>query len=231
MLCARNVSRFCCAHYAPSLYESIYTMTTDIQDISKSFRVGDDVPNICKLALPETLTRAQAMNLNLSLAWDFTPFTGHEEAFIAAGLTREKMFNFLRSSTRDEAKRMMKRFDNLHPREKELVTIDHLIAAEGMDANDAVEIILGQAHRQGATIASMMVAVAHPDVMRSAIEFAKDPEGFNDRKMVLQTGGSVAVPKNIVNSTYVAGNYTSNKQVNVNAPSLEDIVRAVDGID
>lgn len=193
------------------------------------FREGDDVPT--SLALPDTLTRAQAMNLNLSLPWNFTPFTGHEEAFIAAGLTREKMLNFLRSSTRDEARRMMKRFDNLHPRERELVTVDHLIAAEGMDANDAVEIILGQAHRQGATIASMMVAVAHPDVMAKSIEFAKEAEGFNDRKMVLQTGGSVAVPKSVINSTYVAGNMTTNKQVNINAPSLEDVVRAVDGVD
>lgn len=196
---------------------------------SSRYYVGDDVP--AAIALPETLTREQAMNLNLSLPWNFLPFTGHEEAFTAAGLTREKMLNFLRSSTRDEARRMMKRFDNLPPREQQLVTIDHLIAAEGMDANDAVEIILGQAHRQGASIASMMVAVAHPDVMKAAIDFAKEPEGFNDRKMVLQTGGSVAVPKSVINSTYVAGNYTSNKQVNLNAPSLEDVVRLVDRVD
>jgi hypothetical protein len=182
---------------------------------------------------PETtaieLTPIRRAVLSMGLPLEFEPTTAISRVFDEANITHNEVLNFLRNSPREEARKIVQMNDRLTKSEQRAVTLDHLCAGAKIEAPTALEVIVGEIHRHGANVATLIAAVAHPTIMKSTIESAKliGPDGHNDRKIILQAGGTAPTPKSQITNIRTGDVNVRNTQVNV-APRLEDIVKSVD---
>ena len=145
-----------------------------------------------------------------------------------ASLTLAQSIDYLRNSSREEAKKILDVVDRLEEEDLAELPIDYLFAAASVDAQVAIELLCGAVYAQRGNIATLVNALAHSDLMKKSIEFAKEPENFNDRRLMLQIAGSAPVPKTAITNLTVRGNV--NTQINNQVPRLEDVTRNVDAV-
>ena len=145
-----------------------------------------------------------------------------------ASLSFAEAIDYLRNSSREEAKRILDVVDRLEEDDLAELPIDYLFAAASVDGQVAIELLCGAVYAQRGNIATLVNALAHSDLMRKSIEFAKEPENFNDRRLMLQIAGSAPVPKTAITNLTVRGNV--NTQINNQVPRLEDVTRNVDAV-
>ena len=145
-----------------------------------------------------------------------------------ASLSFAEAIGYLRNSSREEAKRILDVVDRLEEDDLAELPIDYLFAAASVDGQVAIELLCGAVYAQRGNIATLVNALAHSDLMKKSIEFAKEPENFNDRRLMLQIAGSAPVPKTAITNLTVRGNV--NTQINNQVPRLEDVTRNVDAV-
>lgn len=157
------------------------------------------------------------------------PVTNVADVLEKAGITTIQCIDFIRNSPRDEVAKLIHSSRSVHIDDLSSTPIDYLMAHSKIDAQTMIEMLAGAMMTQGANVATMLVALSHPDVMKKAIDYAKTPEGFQDRRMVLQIAGSAPIPKTAITNLTVKGNM--NTQINNGSvPKLEDVTRNVDQI-
>jgi len=159
------------------------------------------------------------------------PTTSIGSIFKQAKMKQDQIFLNLRNSSREEAKLMVAKLDMLSKSEQKAITIDHLIAAAGVDASAALALVIEEAHRSSAAVSGLMMAASHPSVTASTIKFAKQVEGFQDRKLLHSSMNTTPIPKNTTSIVNVRDmKIQSNTQINNGVRSMSDVVKGVDEI-
>ena len=189
-------------------------MPTDLQIVKRGSKPADKL-------------RAAESNLGLSVP----PSTDIGSIFKEAKLEQDDVFLALRNSMTEEAKLMIAKLETLSKGERKLITIDHLIAAAGVDPSRALSLVIEEVHRQKSAVSSLLMASAHPEVTKSTIIWAHTAEGVQDRKLLHSSMGTTPVPKNTTSIVNVRDmKVQSNTQINVGVKSMSDVVKEMDDI-
>lgn len=200
----------------------------DAQEAEVSEKILPTPPPII-LSKPAELKAIERASLALGLAKNFTPRTDIMGELKRAKLKMPDVIVALRNSSRDEAKVLMEKFELLSISERKAITLDHLLAATGIDVHAAMGAIVESISRQGASISTLIIAAAHPKVTEKTIQFAQRVDGFQDRKLLHQSIGTTPVPKN--QSTIVNMRDMKNTNVQMNGiPTLESIGKVLDAV-
>lgn len=170
------------------------------------------------------------VNRQLGLDDEFEPSTAIQQVLDDAGLD-DKVYVYLRNSETPEAKAILKLYRPLDEWKRKKVTIDHLIAAAGVDHIKVLGAISEEVFRARQEASTLIAAISSPDAMKSAAFYAGTPDGHADRKMILQTVKVAPVPTNQINRFNLIGNKIDKSQhIHMHVPSLEEVVRDVDAI-
>jgi hypothetical protein len=144
------------------------------------------------------------------------------------------VWRYLRHADDEGARKLVALHTTLAKGERDAVTIDHYIAAAGVDFHKVFGVISEQVSRIEGTKASMIAAVSSPLMMRAAGEWGATYDGHADRKMILQTAGVAPVPKNQVTNVTVRDSVIDNRRqmaIGVTrVPTLEEVVRDIDAV-
>jgi hypothetical protein len=141
------------------------------------------------------------------------------------------VYTYLRHSGAEVARKVMREYGKLAPVERKAVTVDHLIAAAGVDFHAVFGALSEQVSKLHSGVAEMLAAVASPDMVRAAKRFGNLlPDNNADRKMILQATKVVPVPKNQVTNVDARGMMVDarTQHATIHVPSLEEVVREVD---
>jgi hypothetical protein len=165
----------------------------------------------------------------LGLAEGFDPPTAIDAILQEAQLGPE-IFTYLKNSQSDEAKKVSKLYWALPQPQRKEVTIDHLIAAAGVDHIKVLGSLTEELYRIKSEVATLIAAVESPDTMRATAAYAQQPKGHQDRKMLLQTARVAPVPTNQITRVNMGNVSIDNRKITQNniVPSLEDVVRDMD---
>lgn len=151
-----------------------------------------------------------------------------------AKIDQETALDYLRCSRTPEALLLVQCYDSLMPTERKAITIDHLCAAakdkEGnsIDPSRCLGIITEQMFSHKVSVTNLLAAANAPKVMEKSIRFAGMRDGYQDRKMLLQTVGVAPTPKTQTNYLNISGNKID-KSVHINSvPTLESVVGELD---
>lgn len=195
------------------------------------------------------LTLTRRASIALGLLPDFEPVTNLQAVVLDIGL-RHPWPAYLRHSGNEDARVVVRLYDELAKQEREAVTLDHYIAAGKVAIRDKVGKVTGdrpvdfhavfgalseQVSRIEGAAAQMMAAVRGPAMVKAAEMWGGMPDGHADRKLLLQTAGVAPVPKNQITNVSVrdggvldARQQVAIGQINVHIPTLEEVVRDVD---
>lgn len=145
-------------------------------------------------------------------------------------LKLDESISYLRTSPEETAQFICALYDRLDESLRSAIDIDYLIAAAHCKDSYKVFGLICETYAKAKTIQTKMIASQQsPLIMTKRAKFAKEPKGFNDAKMILQSTGSVPVPRNQVN--YLFGNNNSvDQSQNKNITSHEDVTCTVDEI-
>lgn len=180
-------------------------------------------------SLTERYDRPQIENIELSLGLIVSPSTDVSGDLKEAKVEWDVAMRCLRNSSRAEAKLLAAKLDLLTPAEQKIVSIDHLIAAAGVDASTAIGIVVEEMHRRGANISTMLMAASHGEVTEATIEFAKSPDGFADRNLLHRSMNTTPTPKNNVTNVTMRDIRNTNIQAN-GIGSLSDLIKDIDSV-
>jgi hypothetical protein len=176
------------------------------------------------------LTAIERASVAIGLSSSFIPKTNVQGALKKAKVKPSDAIDALRNSSREEAIAIITKFDLLSPSERKAVTIDHLIAATGIDVYSAMGAIVEATTREGANVSMLIAAVAHPQVMEKTVKFAMRADGFADRQLLHRSMSTTPVPKSTVNNVTMRDIRNTNVQLNGNVPTLADVGRVVDQV-
>jgi len=168
----------------------------------------------------------------LGLDDDFDPPTAIQQTLNDSHLGPE-VYTYLKNSVAPEAKKIVRMYFALETKQREEVTIDHLIAAAEVDHIKVWGAISEEVMRAKGAAASMIAALRSPEAMSAAAIFAGTEGGHADRKMILQTAGVAPVPTNQINRFNIGSMKVDNSKHlhNHAVPSLEEVVREVDALE
>ena len=135
----------------------------------------------------------------------------------------------LRTSTEETAQVICAFYDRLGDL-NDAIDIDYLIAAAHCKDIFKVFGLICESYAKAKAMETQMIAsMESPAIMKSRTRYARERNGFQDAKMILQATGTVPVPRNQVN--YMIGNRVeNNQQVNVNIPSHLDVASTVNEV-
>ncbi len=124
--------------------------------------------------------------LSLGLPVDARPHTNRARLLRKAGLGKTAIED-LKFAKGEQARQLVELYYSLNnATERKAVTIDYLILAAGADVHQVWGLIQEGASRRSAAETGLLVAVNEPDVVRSATQYAKTPDGYKDRELILQ---------------------------------------------
>ena len=132
--------------------------------------------------------------LSLGLPVDARPQTNLARLLRKARMGKTAI-EYLKFSKSEQARQIVELYYSLtSATERKAVTIDYLIMAAGADVHHVSGMIQEGVSRATETEASMLVYMNAPDVARRAIQHALTPEGYQDRKLLLQIAEVVPAP-------------------------------------
>ena len=108
--------------------------------------------------------------------------------------------------------------------------LDWVVPASGVDPYRLLGIVCEHVTRVRQMQTQIRIAQVAPEVTEKAIESAKilGSVGHQDRKMLLQTAGVVAVPKSSVSHVTIQNSRLTQVNTTVGVPRLEDVTRGVE---
>ncbi len=117
----------------------------------------------------------------------------------------------LRSATEESAMVIVALYDRLNTSLQQVCDIDYLIAAARCkDPHEIAGLICKQYSKIKAIETQMVAATESPEVMKKTAKHAKQKDGFQHAKLLLQTTGVAPVPTNQRN--IMIGNKIDNRQ-------------------
>lgn len=150
-------------------------------------------------------------------------------------ITSTKMFAILMFSEEPEAKQILGLLNSLHPQVRHRVTgdpdgIDYLCASLKIRSSRLAGILMEHLAELRSVKAQAKLSFAAPEIADAAIETAKiqGSEGYQDRKMILQSVGIAPMPKNQVTNLTLNNSRLTQINAAVSIPRLEDVTRAVE---
>ena len=177
-------------------------------------------------------TNKRALALNLGLDPDAPRSNLGEVMLTEVGIGLEQILTILANSSREEAGKIVAKWNRLTADEREMVTFDLLLASVKMTPADALGMLASEMYTQSASVATLIAAMATPEVMKATIEAAKDTRlGHADRKMLLQASGNAVIPKNQTTINNIRDSTFKTNNVQVNVPSLGATASMIDALD
>ena len=134
------------------------------------------------------LSPLQRARLSLGLEVDAKPRTQLAWILRRAGLGMTAI-SYLRWSKDEQARQIVGLHDSLNATERKAVTIDYLIMAAGVDQHHIWGCIQEELSRVQWMTAGLLACMDAPKVMRKLVQRAMTPDGYQDRKLVLQAAG------------------------------------------
>jgi len=116
----------------------------------------------------------------------------------ARKLSRENVLQYVALAASDgdpHCQTFLHVYQDLKAWEKKHATLDDVCAAAGISPVRLLKAVVGAAYEAGCDVAHLVAAVAHPDVVSKGIEYAKDKDGIEDRRMLYQHHNFIPVPK------------------------------------
>ena len=110
--------------------------------------------------------------------------------------------DYLRFSEDRQSQQIVALYDKLNATERKAVTIDYLIMAAGADPAHLWGRINEELYRVRGMVGGLLACEAAPDVTRKVIEHALRPDGYQDRRLILETVGVASVLGQSVNSRH-----------------------------
>lgn len=127
----------------------------------------------------------------------------------------EEIISCLRTSTDESAMLICAMFDRLNSSQKNAIDIDYLTAAAHCkDVYKIAGLITETYTRVKGMESAMKAAQESPGIMKAVAKHARRSDGYNHAKLVLQTTGVVALPKN--QTTVLIGNKIDNSKHQTN---------------
>lgn len=170
--------------------------------------------------------------LNLGLDPDAPRSSVGHLMLMEAGIGLDTIISVLNSSQREEAQMIVKVWGRLPQSDRDIVTFDTLIASARVAPADALGLVASEMYTQQASVATLIAAIATPEVMKATVEAARDPKfGHADRKMLLQASGNAPVPKSTTVITNIRDSKLIQNNTQVNVPSLGATAGMIDALD
>lgn len=123
----------------------------------------------------------------------------------------------LLSDTYSKFEDMAKAWDAMTPAKQKATSLDALCEAVDMPVSEFLARVAPKAREIGSNLAKMFVGMAQPHMVKRSIEAGMEADGFKDRQLILQSGGTAPSPKGIQ-----IVNQQNNQQVNSEPSALPD---------
>ena len=134
----------------------------------------------------------------------------------------------LRASEIEEARQFLNRYDDptLPLYCRKFLPIEAFAIASGMSPLILWETIVRALTRLNTYRGIALAAIAHPEIVETSIEQAKDPKGFRDREWQLKHAGFLPLPKgNVINVQATANAQSASQSAALAAPTPESTIR------
>lgn len=132
------------------------------------------------------LSPLQRACVSLGLSADAKPKT-HLAWLLRKANLGKTAIEYLGVSNDEQAQRIVALYHRLNATERKAVTIDHLVMATGADPPQIWGCISAELYR----VAGLLACLNAPRVVKTAIQRALTPDGFQDRRLILQAAGIV----------------------------------------
>jgi hypothetical protein len=158
---------------------------TDARKSRWSYDVG---MNTSRFRPKRELSPLQRARLSLGLKVDAEPKTNLAWLLRKAVLGKTAV-DYLRFSDDEQARQIVALYDSLNATERKAVTIDYLIMAAGADVHHVSGVIQEAVSRIRGVEAGLLAYMDAPKVMKKTVEHALTPDGYQDRRLILETVG------------------------------------------
>ncbi len=111
---------------------------------------------------------------------------------------QKKILNYILGSDADESRRFLEVYSSVPPSNRKVLPFEAFCVAAKVSTKRMWEVIQGTVFEQSDSESAMLVAIAHPDIVKDTIKRAKTKFGSAEKKMLHQSRGLVPVPKNNV---------------------------------
>jgi hypothetical protein len=131
-------------------------------------------------------------------------------------VTRRKAMQYVRllSDRHPKLDALAVAWDKMSDSKQRATPLEDLCAQVGLPVTEFIALVAPRAYEMGHKLARLFVGLAQPELAKVSIEAGLDKEnGFKDRQMMLQAGGTAPSPKGIQIAV---------QQTNVSAGELPD---------
>ena len=123
----------------------------------------------------------------------------------------DQAIEFLRGSEDPDARKCLGVYDSVPVSVRKILQFESFCVASGVTTKRMLEVITGACFEQSTAAASLLAKASHPVILKKSIKFAKEPSGWEDRKMLHQREGFAPIPKTqVVN---VQGNVNTDNRI------------------
>lgn len=110
----------------------------------------------------------------------------------------EQVIEALRASDEEEAIAFIAKYDDLSDSDRARVSIEEISVAAGVRTIDLLGVATKALFQQSQTVAAIITATGHEEVVKKSIQMALQDKGIRDREMIHTATGFLPVPKGTV---------------------------------
>lgn len=135
-------------------------------------------------------------------------------------------YYYLNSSDDPDARKLMTIYSETAPSFRALLPLEAFCVAASVNPNSILDAIVKSIARVKALSAAVNLSVAQPEIVDVNIQAARDIEnGYNDRRLFMQTSGLMPMPKGSKTVVNVQTTATASTQQVITAPAPEQTAR------
>jgi hypothetical protein len=142
----------------------------------------------------------------------------------------EQVIAYLRSSDNKEALELVRLWDAATKKERTIIPFEGYCLAAKSTPKKMMGIIMQAIVENSQQSTELLLAAAHPEIVKKTIKLAKTTKGVDERRIVLQNRGTLPTPRNNTFNNFGNMVQDNRKQIaNVNVSQLEEDNAALEG--
>ncbi len=142
----------------------------------------------------------------------------------------DRAIEFLRGSGDADARKWLDVYDLIPAYERKILPFEAFCVACNLTTKRVLELVTGACFEQSTAAAILIAKAAHPTLVKKSISLAKQPGGWEDRKMLHQREGFAPIPKTQVVNVQGDVNTDNRTQTNLQNISIGELAGIEDNM-